>query len=237
MSTTKRRLEKAEIETRAICPPERTLEDDLKWRLEEVLLHKRYFPFGCVMASLNTVEHRKCLLVALEELQSPYREQVEEALAEFAVRHPAKWLLQYVVYVGFQHYHFGAPLRIPPQVCDWLLEFDPTAYGYKDVLLMSVYAYDFCYDCGICYPVLDPPLVKQSGVWHDRPFADKQCFDCSGPIMEGYSNTHVSSPARKNNQGWRERQERVKAVVLPEALQYETWDWEKIIREAFEALK
>ena len=148
MSTTKRRLEKAEIETRAICPPERTLEDDLNWRLEEVLLHKRYFPFGSVMASLNLVENRKCFVVALEELQSPYREQVEEALAEFAVRHPAKWLLQYVVYVGFQHYHFGAPLRIPPQVCDWLLKLDPVAYGYKDDWL-NIYAHDFCYDCGI----------------------------------------------------------------------------------------
>lgn len=46
--------------------------------------------------------------------------------------------------------------------------------------------------------------------------------------------SHQSSPARNNNRGWRERQDRVKAIELPVALQFETWDREGLPAKMFE---
>lgn len=45
-------------------------------------------------------------------------------------------------------------------MCDWLLAFDPIAYGYEDDSYLHVFASDFCYACEICYPAIDPVLER-----------------------------------------------------------------------------
>ena len=234
MSSFRRRLAKVEEGAEQIqAQVELYRNRHLNRRLADVR-EGRFFPFDSVMAGLNTKRSRQCFIAALYALQPPYQETVSQALSQGGL-HPAKWLFQYVIYVGFEHYHMGAPLRIPDQLCDWLLNFDPVGYGYESERRVSINALDLCYPCGICYPSLSPALKKEAGGygWHEHPFVGKSCFDCSGDIRNG-DRRDVHNPARGNNVGWRERCNGIDALELPEILRFEEWDWEAFIRGMYE---
>jgi hypothetical protein len=232
MSSIKRRLAKVESEVERIIPRKPTREDIKRRWLDDIQKYGQYFNVFSPLSRLNSRESRQKFMIVLNALEQPYRDMVWEAVKVWGFnpdgsRHPACRLLQYVASVGSNYKHRCRPARIPAQLCEWVLKFDPEEYGYQPEVRADLSAEDVCSGCAICYPTISPPLSKDINIYQELPFKGGRCYECGGAIEdESYSNEMLRERTRR----WREIDAEIEAVELPNELDFESWDWEKIIQ-------